>query len=109
MKKMLWKHAENEIKTGVTYLEFAVDWCGDCKMQEPVNDELVEYFKNRNDVKLIKVDAEEAGLFRKKDNKYEVLFVPTHFVFKNGEILFKQFNYAPAEVLIGEIEKALKS
>ncbi|MBG0730511.1 thioredoxin domain-containing protein [Mycoplasma sp. 'Moose RK'] len=109
MKKLPWKQAEIELKTGVVYLEFAADWCGDCKMQEPVNTELVEYFKNRSDVKLIKVDAEESGLFRKKNTEYEVLFVPTHFIFKNGKVLFKEFNYVPAETLIAEIEKALKS
>ncbi|OWY73914.1 thiol reductase thioredoxin [Mesomycoplasma hyopneumoniae] len=109
MKKMLWKQAENELKTGVVYLEFAADWCNDCKMQEPVNEELSKYFKDRSDVKLIKVDAEESKLFRQKGTKYEVLFVPTHFIFKDGQILFKQFNYVPAEVLIEKIEKALNS
>ncbi|AJR11893.1 hydrolase [Mesomycoplasma dispar] len=109
MKKMPWKKAENELKTGVVYLEFAVDWCGDCKMQEPVNEELSEYFKDRSDVKLIKVDAEEAKLFRQKGTKYDVLFVPTHFIFKDGEVVFKQFNYVPAEVLIEKIEKAVNS
>ncbi|MEG7280121.1 thioredoxin domain-containing protein [Mesomycoplasma ovipneumoniae str. Black Butte] len=108
MKKMLWKDAQEEIKTGVVYLEFAVDWCGDCKMQEPVNEELSEYFKNRTDVKLIQVNAEEAQLFRKKDTEYEVLFVPTHFVFKDGKPIFKKFEYAPAELLIETIEEALK-
>ncbi|AJC49591.1 ribonuclease J [Mycoplasma flocculare] len=109
MKKLPWKQAENELKTGVVYLEFAVDWCGDCKMQEPVNDELAKYFKDRKDVKLIKVDAEESKLFRQKGTKYDVLFVPTHFIFKNGEIVFKKFNYVPAEILIENIEKAVNS
>ncbi|AHH45119.1 thioredoxin family protein [Mesomycoplasma bovoculi] len=107
MKLLKWEDAQKEIETGVVYLEFAVDWCGDCKMQEPINQQVAEHYKGRDDVKLIKVNAEEAGLFRKPGTRFEVLYVPTHLVLKDGEILFKKFEYAPKEMLIKNIDAAL--
>ncbi|WP_434337102.1 thioredoxin family protein [Mesomycoplasma conjunctivae] len=107
MKKLKWIDAQKEIETGVVYLEFSVDWCGDCKMQKFVNDQITEHYADNEKIKLIQVDAEEAQLFRKKGTRFEVLFVPTHIVMKDGEILFKRFDYTPKEILVEQIDKAL--
>lgn len=107
LEKLLWKDAQNEIEKGVVLLEFYVTWCGDCKMMAPVMENLSNYYKDNPNVQIIKVDAEESGIFRKQGTRFEVLKVPTQLVLKDGEILFKNFEYCPKEKLIQEVDKAL--
>lgn len=107
LEKLLWKDAQNEIEKGVVLLEFYVTWCGDCKMMAPVMENLSNYYKDNPNVQIIKVDAEESGLFRKQGTRFEVLKVPTQLVLKDGEILFKNFEYCPKEKWIQEVDKAL--
>ncbi|QJB71494.1 thioredoxin family protein [Mycoplasma sp. 1654_15] len=107
METLLWKEAQEKIEKGVVLLEFFVTWCGDCKMMQPVMETVSEHFKDNKNVQIIKVNAEESGLFRKAGTRFEVLKVPTQLVLKDGEILFKNFEYCPKEKLIQEVEKAL--
>ncbi|VEU59642.1 Thioredoxin [Mesomycoplasma neurolyticum] len=104
---MKWADAQKEIENGVVYLEFAVDWCGDCIMMKPIIEKVANHFENNKNVKMIRVDAEESGLFRKANTRFEVLRVPTHIILKNGEIIFKKFEYIHDSILIKEIEKVL--
>ncbi|MBN3534593.1 thioredoxin family protein [Mycoplasma procyoni] len=108
LKEMKWADAQKEIESGVVYLEFTTAWCGDCKMMAPVVKQVADHFSEDSKLKMIKVDAEEAQLFRKEGTKFEVLKVPTHLVLKNGEILNKGFEYFPKDILIEWIENALK-
>ncbi|WP_033161211.1 thioredoxin family protein [[Mycoplasma] collis] len=107
--EMKWADAQKIIDNGVVYLEFAVDWCGDCIMMKPIVEKVADHFKDNNELKMIKVNAEESGLFRKPNTKFEVLKVPTHIILKNGEIVFKHFEYIHDSILINEINKALKN
>ncbi|MGY6171822.1 thioredoxin family protein [Candidatus Mycoplasma pogonae] len=103
-----WADAQKEIESGVVYLEFVTAWCGDCRMMEPVVDEVAAEFADNDKVRIIRVDAEEAKVFRDENTKYQVLRVPTHLVLKDGEILYKGFEYYPKDVLAGWIKSALE-
>lgn len=60
-------------------VDFWADWCGPCKMIAPVIDELA---KELTDVKVGKVNVDEAGDLAMK---YRVMSIPTLILFKGGE------------------------
>ncbi len=64
-------------------VDFYADWCGPCKTQAPILDELAQEFDGK--VKFAKVDIDVDG---NKDLavKYGVLSVPTLILFNNGEV-----------------------
>ena len=78
---------ENEVlKSGKPVLiDFYADWCGPCKMQSPVVDEIAEELGDT--IKVGKVNVDEQPELAEK---YEVMSIPTILIIKNGEIA-KQF------------------
>ncbi len=60
-------------------VDFWADWCGPCKMIAPIIDELA---KELTDVKICKVNVDEAGDLAMK---YRVMSIPTLVLFKAGE------------------------
>ena len=61
-------------------LDFYADWCGPCKMQSPIIDEIAE---EKQDVKVGKINVDEN---QNLAGKYGVMSIPTLVIIKNGEI-----------------------
>ncbi len=61
-------------------LDFWAEWCGPCRMQSPIVDELA---KERSDIKVGKVNVEEQ---RELAGKFEVENIPTLVIFDKGKI-----------------------
>jgi len=61
-------------------VDFYADWCGPCKMMEPIIEELAEEMKNDN-IKISKLNVDEA---QATAEKYGVMSIPTTIIFKNG-------------------------
>ena len=74
---------DNEIKSGVVFVDFFATWCGPCKMLSPVVDEISGEI---NDVKFLKVDVDESGDIA---SKYGIMSIPTLIIFKEGNIVSK--------------------
>ena len=70
-------------------VDFYADWCGPCKMAEPVLEELSDEYKGKIDI--MKVDVDQ-----NKDTsmKYQVMSIPTTILFKGGEVVGKQIGFA---------------
>ena len=64
-------------------VDFFADWCGPCKTQTPILNELAQELDGK--VKFTKVDIDVEG---NKDLavKYGVMSVPTLIIFSNGEV-----------------------
>ena len=69
---------------GTVLVDFYADWCGPCKMQGPIVDQLSE---ERNDVKFCKLNVDDATPIA---IELGISSIPTIMVVKNGEITFKQ-------------------
>ena len=65
-------------------LDFYADWCGPCKMQGPIVDQLSE---ERSDVKFCKLNVDDATPIA---IELGISTIPTIMVVKNGEITYKQ-------------------
>ncbi|EFF41628.1 thioredoxin family protein [Mycoplasmopsis alligatoris] len=111
IKELEWKEAlkiiDNNSEDNLIFLEFTTKWCGDCKMMAPVINEISKKYENNKNISFIKVDAEEAKLFRNPDTKWKVLRVPTHIVLKGQDVLEKGYEYYPREILESWIEKSI--
>ncbi len=65
-------------------VDFYAEWCGPCKIQGPIIDELKAELGNK--VKVVKVDVDsEVEL----SQKYGIQSIPTLIVFQKGEIIWK--------------------
>ena len=69
---------------GTVLVDFYADWCGPCKMQGPIVDQLSE---ERTDVKFCKLNVDDAAPIAMK---LGISSIPTIMVVKNGEITFKE-------------------
>ena len=71
----------DDTATGVTLTDFWATWCGPCRMQSPVVEELSE---EMNDVKLTKMDVDENP---ETASSFGIMSIPTLMVKKNGEVV----------------------
>lgn len=85
-------------------VDFFAEWCGPCKTQTPILQELSQEFDGR--VKIAKVDIDVEG---NKDLavKYGVLSVPTLILFKNGEVQDTMIGVTSKSKLKQKLEKFL--
>lgn len=73
-------------------VDFWAPWCGPCQMMGPIIAELAaEYDASKIKVGKLNVDDNQMT-----SGKYEVMSIPTFFVFKNGEV---------AEQIVGGVPK----
>ena len=73
-----------------TLVDFFATWCGPCKMQAPI----LEQVKNRvgDAANVIKVDIDRNNALAAK---YRVQSVPTLILFKNGEAVKTSVGFVP--------------
>ena len=58
-------------------VDFFAEWCGPCKMQAPIIDELAGEYEGR--VKVFKLDVDKS---QKTAEEYQVMSIPTIALFK---------------------------
>ena len=75
-------------------VDFYATWCGPCKTQAPMLEELAR--RVGDSAKIIKVDIDKNP---KAANQYQVRSVPTLVVFKRGKVVWRQSGVVPANQL----------
>jgi thioredoxin 1 len=73
-------------------VDFYADWCGPCKMAEPVLDELSNTHQDK--IVFVKVNVDEAGEIA---GKYSVMSIPTTILFVKGVEIERQVGFAGKE------------
>jgi len=81
-------------------LDFFADWCGPCKRQGPILEELKEKMGDKVEIKKIDVDQH-----MDMANKYGIRVVPTLIIEKDGKVMRNLEGVTSAEAL----ETILKS
>lgn len=83
-----------------TLVDFFATWCGPCKMQAPI----LEQVKNRvaDAANVIKVDIDRNNALAAK---YRVQSVPTLILFKNGEPVWRTVGLQQADLLEGKLRE----
>ena len=92
------KDFDEIIKEGPVLIDFYADWCGPCKMMEPIMDELAEEHK---ELKFLKVNTD---MFMSIARDYKIMTIPSFKIFEKGKIIKETTGFMTKE----EFEKFLE-
>ena len=97
--KLTEKNFEKEVLKAkeTVIVDFYADWCGPCKMQSPILDEIAE---ENDKVKVCKINVDEEPEITEN---YNIMSIPTMMVFKNGEKTKEFVGLTPKERILEEI------
>lgn len=84
------------------FLDFYADWCGPCKVMNPVIEELEKDFAGKMEINKIDVDNDS-----EQAEKYGVLSIPTYIVLKDGQEVERFIGAQPKEAIINKIHQHL--
>ena len=75
-------------------VDFYAQWCGPCKMMQPVLEDIAGRFADK--IKVAKVDTDRSP---KLGAKYEVEALPTLILFNKGQVVERFIGYMTADEL----------
>lgn len=81
-------------------VDFYATWCGPCKMQAPVLEELKQKVGDR--AVILKVDVDKN---RELSQQYMVQSIPTLIMFKNGQPGWRASGFHSLEDLLAKVEE----
>ena len=83
-------------------VDFWAACCGPCRMIAPVVEQIADEYGDK--IKVAKLNVDENPTIA---SQYEIMSIPTLFVFKNGEIANRLIGYMPKEQLKRAIDQVL--
>lgn len=93
---------QTAVESGVVLVDFFATWCGPCKMQAPILEDVAKAVHGK--AKVIKVDTDQlSGLAQ----QYNVSSIPTLVVLKNGQTVDRFTGLQQAETLKTTVENAV--
>ena len=81
MKIVEEKDFEEEIKNGVSLVDFYASWCGPCRIMANILEDIAEELGEK--VNVFKVDVDNA---EKVSRSFGIMSIPTLIIFKDGEM-----------------------
>lgn len=87
----------------VILTDYYADWCGPCKMQDPIIDELKKKFGDKVEFKKVNVDTNQELAI-----KFTVHAIPTLIIERDGTVFKRYTGVTPAKTLETDLNAALK-
>lgn len=83
-------------------VDFFATWCPPCQILTPIVEKVSEDYKDK--LKFYKINIDENSAIAEK---FEIMYVPTLILFKNGKAINKESSFMEEEKLIEFIKKAM--
>lgn len=90
---------EKTIKEGIVLVDFWATWCGPCRILAPTIEEIASEIGNK--AKIAKMDVDKNII---TSNKYNVMYLPTIIIFKNGKPEYRYVGIQSKETLVNAID-----
>jgi len=90
---------ESTIKSGITLVDFWAEWCGPCKVQGPIINELADEIDGKAKISKLDIDKNQ-----KTAQKYGIQSIPTIVIFKDGKQVEKLVGVKPMRVLMKSLQ-----
>jgi|SRR3989344_6982933 len=84
-------------------VDFWAPWCGPCKMQEPILEEIAKEYQDKN-IKIGKLNVDEAP---KAPSKFQIMSIPTLLIFKDGRPISQMIGIQDKKTLTEKLEKII--
>ena len=85
-------------------VDFWAPWCGPCKMQGPIIDELAKDYTGKP-IKIGKLNVDESP---SSASKFQIMSIPTLVVFKGGKPIEQMMGVQDKNTLQEKIDKLLR-
>lgn len=83
-------------------VDFFATWCGPCRMQGPIVDEIATEIGDKAKVGKMDVDASPLTA-----QKYNIMSIPSLIIFKNGEVVETMVGLNTKDALMDKLAKAV--
>ncbi|KRL05003.1 thioredoxin [Liquorilactobacillus oeni] len=93
---------EQETSQGVTLTDFWATWCGPCRMQSPVVEDLDEEMGDKVSFSKVDVDAN-----KEVASNFGIMSIPTLLIKKDGEVVDTLVGYHPKEQIQAKLQQYL--
>lgn len=84
---------------GIVFVDFFAEWCGPCKLTEPIIHQLAQEYTS---VTFYKVDVDQNSVLA---SQYSVFSIPTFIIFKDGEVVSQFSGATSREGFVQELQK----
>jgi len=102
MDELNFKNFDGFVKKGVAIIDFWAEWCGPCKMMEPVFEEVSKSMKGKVSFGKVNIDNN-----RELAERFQIMSIPTLLVFKDGEQVDRASGVISKEEMTKKIEEQL--
>jgi len=82
----------------IVFVDFFADWCGPCKMIEPIIEELSQEFNSK--ITFVKVNIDENV---ESASTYGIRSIPTFVAIKNNNLIFRHSGASPKSFFVEKL------
>ena len=83
-------------------VDFWAEWCGPCRVMEPILDEISA--ENAEKLTVAKLNVDENPMI---SQQFQIMSIPTMLLFKNGQPVEQLVGSMPKDAVMGKLTPAL--